>query len=202
MKQRNIALSIVLTVVTCGIYWLYWLSCLTNDIHRLSGKKTTASGRMAALYSVITCTFYSYYWYYKAGDELVEARRERGLPLDVIKNKTYAIIAVVMAVVILVIDALRVAADVGLNFEDKMSRDPGFCGILVVTVLVMMIGALIFQCIITGILFWIIYRRSDENPRVLYLLMAILRVNIFAIAFLQASVNDVIAQDEMRQVEE
>ena len=45
-------------------------------------------------------------------------------------------------------------------------------------------------------------RRSDENPRVLYLLMAILRVNIFAIAFLQASVNDVIAQDEMRQVEE
>ena len=65
-----------------------------------------------------------------------------------------------------------------------------------------MIGALIFQCIITGILFWIIYRRSDENPRVLYLLMAILRVNIFAIAFLQASVNDVIAQDEMRQVEE
>lgn len=157
---------------------------------------------MAALYSVITCTFYSYYWYYKAGDELVEARRERGLPLDVIKNKTYAIIAVVMAVVILIIDALRVAADVGLNFEDKMSRDPGFCGILVVTVLVMMIGALIFQCIITGILFWIIYRRSDENPRVLYLLMAILRVNIFAIAFLQASVNDVIAQDEMRQVEE
>lgn len=39
MKQRNIALSIVLTVVTCGIYWLYWLSCLTNDIHRLSGEK-------------------------------------------------------------------------------------------------------------------------------------------------------------------
>lgn len=31
IQQRNIALCIVLSIVTCGLYGLYWYVCLTND---------------------------------------------------------------------------------------------------------------------------------------------------------------------------
>ena len=31
IKQRNIALCIVFSIITFGIYALYWFVCLTND---------------------------------------------------------------------------------------------------------------------------------------------------------------------------
>ena len=35
IPRRNIALCIVLSIVTCGIYGLYWLLCLAEDVlHR------------------------------------------------------------------------------------------------------------------------------------------------------------------------
>ena len=31
IKRRNIALCIILSLVTCGIYGIYWFVCLTED---------------------------------------------------------------------------------------------------------------------------------------------------------------------------
>ncbi len=36
IQERNIVLSVVLSVVTCGIYGLYWFVCLTNDVNTIS----------------------------------------------------------------------------------------------------------------------------------------------------------------------
>ena len=33
IERRNIAVCIVLTLVTCGIYGIYWIVCLTNDVN-------------------------------------------------------------------------------------------------------------------------------------------------------------------------
>ena len=41
IQKRDIALSIILTVVTCGIYGLYWMYKRTDEIHALSGKPRT-----------------------------------------------------------------------------------------------------------------------------------------------------------------
>ena len=43
-----------------------------NDDHELSGGK-------AFLFTLITCGIYSYYWNYKMGKELYEAKTKRGL---------------------------------------------------------------------------------------------------------------------------
>lgn len=31
MRERNIAVAIILTIVTCGIYGIYWFIVLTDD---------------------------------------------------------------------------------------------------------------------------------------------------------------------------
>ena len=33
VKQRDLALAIILTIVTCGIYGIYWNICLVNEVN-------------------------------------------------------------------------------------------------------------------------------------------------------------------------
>ncbi len=40
MKQRSIGMCILLTIVTCGIYGLYWFVCITDDTNEMAGKMT------------------------------------------------------------------------------------------------------------------------------------------------------------------
>lgn len=37
MKERSIPLYIILTIVTCGIFGLYWFVCLTDETNEASG---------------------------------------------------------------------------------------------------------------------------------------------------------------------
>ena len=79
MHQRSVGMCVFLTIITCGIYGLYWMVCLTDNSIEVTGKGTTTGG-MALLYSIITCGIYSIYWAYKMGEKLDEARAERGIP--------------------------------------------------------------------------------------------------------------------------
>ena len=36
-QQRNIAVAIILTIVTCGIYGIYWFVKLTDEMNYASG---------------------------------------------------------------------------------------------------------------------------------------------------------------------
>ena len=54
VKQRNIALCIIFTIITCGIYGIYWFICLSNDANTVSQTAGT-SGGMAFLLTMVTC---------------------------------------------------------------------------------------------------------------------------------------------------
>lgn len=75
VQKRNIALAVILSLVTCGIYSIYWFICITDDSNMLSDEKT-ASGGMAFLYSLITCGIYSIYWHYKTGKKMTNAGKK------------------------------------------------------------------------------------------------------------------------------
>lgn len=79
LQQRNVALCIVLSVVTCGIYALYWFVCLTDDTNTAAGVEGT-SGLLALVLTLITCGIYGFYWAYKCGEKLDQGRMNRGLP--------------------------------------------------------------------------------------------------------------------------
>lgn len=79
MQQRNIAVCIILSIVTCGIYGIYWFIVMTDDTNRISGQMNATSGGMAFLFVILTCGIYAIYWYYKMGENIDMAKRNRGL---------------------------------------------------------------------------------------------------------------------------
>lgn len=79
MQQRNIVLAIIFSLITCGIYNIYWFIVLTNDVGRLSGDNSFTGGKHFLL-SLITCGIWSFIWSYQLGKNIAEAQRQRGLP--------------------------------------------------------------------------------------------------------------------------
>lgn len=80
IERRNIAVCIVLTLVTCGIYGIYWIVCLTNDVNTVSGDVNGTSGGMVVLLTIVTCGIYGIYWAYKQGEKLDFIKNNRGIP--------------------------------------------------------------------------------------------------------------------------
>ena len=79
VKNRNIALSIILSLVTGGIYGLYWFVCLTDDTNTISGEPGT-SGVVALVLTIVTCGIYGLYWAYKCGEKIDAAHQKNGEP--------------------------------------------------------------------------------------------------------------------------
>lgn len=80
IERRNIAVCIVLTLVTCGIYGIYWIVCLTNDVNTVSGDVNGTSSGMVVLLTIVTCGIYGIYWAYKQGEKLDFTKNNRGIP--------------------------------------------------------------------------------------------------------------------------
>jgi len=72
--QRNIALCIVFSLITCGIYAIYWMIVLNDDINSLSGHIEDPSGGMVFLFTLLTCGIYGIFWAYKMGNKVDEIR--------------------------------------------------------------------------------------------------------------------------------
>ncbi|MDE6580490.1 MAG: DUF4234 domain-containing protein [Ruminiclostridium sp.] len=84
IQQKNIALCIILSIVTCGIYGLIWFIKLTDDTNAVTPPSPTGkpytSGGIALLLMIVTCDIYGIYWAYKQGEKLDNAKAARGLP--------------------------------------------------------------------------------------------------------------------------
>ncbi len=80
VQERNIALCIILSIITCGIYTFYWLYTMTEDTNRLSGDPNATSGGVVIILSIITCGIYTWYWLYKRGEIIDQAKVRRGMP--------------------------------------------------------------------------------------------------------------------------
>ena len=69
ITPRNIALAIILSFVTCGIYAIYWFIVLTNETNQLAEPDGT-SGGLACILTIITCGIYGWFWAYKMGTKV------------------------------------------------------------------------------------------------------------------------------------
>ncbi len=80
MKQRSVGVSILLSVVTCGIYALYWLYQLAEDVNLVSQRPNATSGGTVVVLNIVTCGIYGLYWFYKAGEAMDEVRYRNNQP--------------------------------------------------------------------------------------------------------------------------
>lgn len=70
IPQRSIPLCIIFTLITCGIYGIYWFIKLVDELNLASGRHNDMSGGMVFLLTFITCGIYGLYWFYKAGEKV------------------------------------------------------------------------------------------------------------------------------------
>ena len=94
MQQRNIALCVVLSIVTCGIYGIYWFVCMVDELNAAAGEENATSGIVVFLLGLITCSIYLFYWYYKAGEKVNAARPLHGMPTDSNNAILYLLLAI------------------------------------------------------------------------------------------------------------
>ncbi|HCA04951.1 MAG TPA: hypothetical protein DEO32_03525, partial [Ruminococcaceae bacterium] len=79
MQKRNIAVCIILSLVTCGIYGIYWLICLNDETNQAANDPNATSGGIVFLLTLVTCGIYGIYWCYKMGQQIDVAYKNRGL---------------------------------------------------------------------------------------------------------------------------
>lgn len=71
MTQRSVGKAILLSFVTCGVYFLYWMYKLTQEITEYNNEN--ANPGMELLFSFF-CSIYFFYWNYKMGKRIAQAR--------------------------------------------------------------------------------------------------------------------------------
>ncbi len=94
--NRNIGLSIVLSIVTCGIYSIYWFIVLTDEINREKPEYAAEmSGVVCFLLSIITCNIFGIYWAYRIGEKLDTIKDERSVPTGHNSNVLFLILELI-----------------------------------------------------------------------------------------------------------
>lgn len=78
LQKRNIGLALILTILTCGLYSIYWFVKLTDEAKYLSGNQEEVSGGMALLLTIVTCGIYILFWNYKMGKTIYMAQERAG----------------------------------------------------------------------------------------------------------------------------
>lgn len=78
VQKRSIALYILVTIFTCGIFGIVWMVLLANDINTVSGVEDT-NGIVVFLLTFITCGIYGLYWAFKCGEKIDRAKQNRGI---------------------------------------------------------------------------------------------------------------------------
>ena len=67
IKKRNIALAIIFSIITLGIYSIYWMIKMNNEVNQLADEPSATSGGMVFLFTLITFGIYKLYWLYRMG---------------------------------------------------------------------------------------------------------------------------------------
>lgn len=75
ITPRSIGLGIFFSIITLGIYFLYWFCAITNETNRLAGEKYATGGFASLILGIITFGIYYLFWSYKMGEKT-----------DIIKN--------------------------------------------------------------------------------------------------------------------
>ena len=78
IKQRSVAMVIILTFITCGIYGLFWMYAITEELSHATNDPNF-SGAKALIFLLLTCGIYGLFWYYAVGQKIAEMQRQHNM---------------------------------------------------------------------------------------------------------------------------
>ncbi|MDR3215418.1 MAG: DUF4234 domain-containing protein [Bacilli bacterium] len=79
IRKRSVLAVILLCLITCGIYSIYWIVTTQNQIRRIYQRELLHDGIVIILLGFITCGIYYYYWMYKTCLVMDDIYVEQGL---------------------------------------------------------------------------------------------------------------------------
>lgn len=79
--NRSLWKFILFSIITCGIYGLWFIYHLSQDVNVICAEdgKNTAGLLKLILLSIVTLGIYNYIWYYKLGNRLADNAPRYGL---------------------------------------------------------------------------------------------------------------------------
>jgi hypothetical protein len=89
---RSPGMAILFTILSCGIYAMYWQYMQFKTINSWLGREEHKFG-MYLLFTVLSCGIYAVYYEYKFAQSLVDLQKSRGVQV----NENLPIIAVLLA---------------------------------------------------------------------------------------------------------
>ena len=96
---RSIPTLIILSIVTCGIYYYYWLYLTTKEINEFT-ENTAFDPVKTILLTIVTCGIYSIFWYYKMSPVVFKEMPEKaGVPTEENKISTVFILSIFLQIV-------------------------------------------------------------------------------------------------------
>jgi len=78
IHYASVAAYLIFTIITCGIFNLYWNYRQMDACNELLGRDEFSFG-MWILFSILTCGIYHFFYQYKMGLAINEIQRDRGL---------------------------------------------------------------------------------------------------------------------------
>lgn len=65
LQKRGIVVAILLSLLTCGLYSIFWMISINNDLRRETNQKV--DGGFMFFISLLTCGLAGLYWIYRMG---------------------------------------------------------------------------------------------------------------------------------------
>lgn len=87
---RSIPMLVILSIVTCGIYYFYWIYKTTDEIKNFM-ERDDINTTLELILSIVTCGIYTYYWYYKYG-KIVYLEMTKKAGLDSTEDSTILLV--------------------------------------------------------------------------------------------------------------
>lgn len=78
-ERREPGIVLLLTIVTCGIYYFIYLYKASEEIEAFTGEVDT-SPTLEVVLSILTCGLYTIYWDYKTAKKIARMQQQVGLP--------------------------------------------------------------------------------------------------------------------------
>lgn len=124
-QRKSVGLYVFLTIITCGLFGLYWIVSVANDAN-IAAQEPGTPGGVVLILTIITCGIYGWYFLYQAGQKIRIAQMKRNFPYVSDQSIVYLILAIFGLSIIsyaLIQNELNKIAD-----SDMMNGQGGFQG--------------------------------------------------------------------------
>ena len=83
IQRREFWMVLLLSIVTCGIYFYFYLYQMTKDLNAMAGEDgKTIDPTLAVVLSIVTCNIYTLWWYYQMGNRMQQMGTANRIPVE------------------------------------------------------------------------------------------------------------------------